>query len=122
MENVRKLRDIKFVTAERRSNYSDSGPNYHTTKFFTEHLLAIEIKKKKKKKKKKKQKYLCFIVYIKTDDIYKDIAKDVETRSKTSNYGLERLLPKGKNKKVLGLMKDKLVGKIMIKFVKLLNG
>ena len=46
------------------------------------------------------------IVYIKTDDIYKDIAEDVETRFDTSNYGLDRLLPKGKNKKVIGLMKD----------------
>ena len=40
-----------------------------------------------------------FIVYIKTDDIYKDIAEDVETRFDTSNYELDRLLPKGKNKK-----------------------
>ena len=38
-----------------------------------------------------------FIVYIKTDDIYKDI----ETRFDTSNYELDRLLPKGKNKKVI---------------------
>ena len=42
-----------------------------------------------------------FIVYIKTDDIYKDIAEDVETRFDTSNYELEcnsieRPLPKGK--------------------------
>ena len=40
-----------------------------------------------------------FIVYIKTDDIYKDIAKDVETRFDTSNYELERPLLKGKNQK-----------------------
>ena len=40
-----------------------------------------------------------FIVYIKTDDIYKDIAEDVETRFDTSNYELDRLSPKGKNKK-----------------------
>ena len=49
-----------------------------------------------------------FIVYIKTDDIYKDDAKDVETRSDTSNYKLERPLPKGKNKKAIGLTKDEL--------------
>ena len=47
MENVRKHRDIKLVTAERRRNYLVSEPNYHTTKFFTEHLLAIEMKKQK---------------------------------------------------------------------------
>ena len=43
MENVRKHRDIKLVTTERRRNYLVSEPNYHTTKFFTEHLLATEI-------------------------------------------------------------------------------
>ena len=48
MENVRKHRDIKLVTTERRRNYLVSEPNYHTTKFFTEHLLAIEKKKQKK--------------------------------------------------------------------------
>ena len=36
-----------------------------------------------------------FIVYIKTDDIYKDIADDIETRFDTSNYKLDRPLPKG---------------------------
>ena len=45
-----------------------------------------------------------FLVYIKTDDIYKDIAEDVETRFDTSNYELEcnsidRLLPNIKNTK-----------------------
>ena len=45
MENVRKHRDIKLVTTERRRNYLVSEPNYHTTKFFTENLLAIEMKK-----------------------------------------------------------------------------
>ena len=47
MENVRKHRDIKLVTTERRRNYLVSEPNYHTTRFFTENLLAIEMKKKK---------------------------------------------------------------------------
>ena len=45
MESVRKHRDIKLVTTERRRSYLVSEPNYHTTKFFTENLLAIEIKK-----------------------------------------------------------------------------
>ena len=58
-----------------------------------------------------------FIVYTKTDDIYKDIAEDVETRFDTSNYKLERRLAKGKNKKVIGLKKDELDRKIMTKFV-----
>ena len=46
IENVRKHRDIKLVTTDRRRNYLVSEPNYHTTKFFTENLLAIEMKKK----------------------------------------------------------------------------
>ena len=48
MENVRKQRDIKLVTTERRRNYLVSESNFHTTKFFTEKLLAIEMKKKTK--------------------------------------------------------------------------
>ena len=45
MENVRKYRNIKLVTTERRRNYLVLEPNYHTTNFFTENLLAIEMKK-----------------------------------------------------------------------------
>ena len=45
MENVRKHGDIKLVTTERRRNYLVSEPNYHTTKFFTQYLLATEMKK-----------------------------------------------------------------------------
>ena len=54
-----------------------------------------------------------FIVHVKTGDIYKDIAEDVETRFDTSNFEIYRPLPKGKHKKVIGLMKDKLGGQIM---------
>ena len=63
-----------------------------------------------------------FIVYITTDNRYREIAEDVETRFDTSNYELEcnstdLPLPKGENKTVIGLMKDELGGKIMTKFV-----
>ena len=63
-----------------------------------------------------------FIVCIKADDIHKDIAKNGETRSSTSNYELEcdsieRSLPKRKKEKVIGLMKFELGRKIMSKFV-----
>ena len=51
------------------------------------------------------------------DCIYKDIVEVVETRFGTSNYELGRPLPKGKNKKVIGLMKVELGGKIMMEFV-----
>ena len=42
---------------------------------------------------------LCFIVYSKKDDIYEEIAEDVETRFDTSNYELYRPFSKGKRKK-----------------------
>ena len=63
-------------------------------------------------------------VYIKTKDIYKNIPENVETRFDTSNYefecnSIDKPLPKGKNKKVIELMKDELGGKIMTKFVAL---
>ena len=52
MENVRKYRDIKLVTTDKRRNQLVSEPNYHTTKWFSENLLAFEIKKIKVKMKK----------------------------------------------------------------------
>ena len=58
-----------------------------------------------------------FIVYIKTDDISIDTAEVLETRFVTSNYELDRPFAKSKNKKVIGLIKDQLNGKILIKFV-----
>ena len=54
---------------------------------------------------------------IKTDDIYKDIAEDVETTFGTSNYELDRPLRKGKNIKVIRSMEDELGRKIVKKFV-----
>ena len=52
MENVRKHRDIKLVTAEERRTKLVSEPNYHTTKPCSENLLAIEMKKAKVKMNK----------------------------------------------------------------------
>ena len=63
--------------------------------------------------------WISFIVYIKTENTYVDIAKYFKTRFDTSNYELERPLPNGKIKKVTGLMKDELDGKIMTEFVAL---
>ena len=45
MENVRKNRNIKLVTTERKKSYLVSELNYHTTEFFTENLLASEMRK-----------------------------------------------------------------------------
>ena len=120
--------------------------NYHTTKFLSETLLAIEMRKTQilmnkpvylglsildlsktvmyefwydyVKPKCGENAKLCymdtnsFIVHVKTEDIYKDIAEDVETRFDTLNFQLDRPLPTGKNKKVIGLMKDELGGQI----------
>ena len=150
MENVRKHRDIKLVTTDKRRNQLVSEPNYHTTKWFSENLLAIEMKKTKVKMNKPvylglsileiskaltyefwydymKPKYgdnrkLCymdtdsFIMNIKTKGFYEGIANDVEKRFDISNYEVSRLLPTEKNKKVIGLMKDELGGKIMTEF------
>ena len=133
MENVRKHRIIKLATTKMRRKYLVSEPNYHTTKFFTENLLTIEIRKTQilmnelvylglsildlsktvmyelwydyVKPKYDGNAELCFmdtdsfIVYIKTDDIYKNIADEVETRFDTSNFEIDRPLPTGKNKK-----------------------
>ena len=153
MENVRKHRDINLVTTYQRRNRLVPEPNYHTTKLFSEKLLAIEMKKTRVKLNKPiylglsileisktlmyefwydymKPKYgdnvkLCymdtdsFIMHIETEDFYKDIADNVEKRFDTSNYEVNRPLPAGKNKKVIGLVKDELGGKIMTEFVAL---
>ena len=62
-----------------------------------------------------------FVINTKTEDFYEDIGNDVEKWFDTSNYDKndERPLLIGKNKKVIGLFKDKLGGKIMKEFVAL---
>ena len=153
MENIRKHRDIKLVTTDKRRNKLVSEPNYHTMNYILEDLSIIEMNKTKVKMNKPiylglsileisklliyefwydymKPKYgnnvkLCymdtdsFIMNIKTEDFYKDIANDVKKRFDTSNFEVNRPLPTGKNKKVIGLMKDELGGKIITEFVTL---
>ena len=145
MENIRKHRDIKLVTTDKKRSKLVSEPNYHTINLISEDLSIIEMKKTKAKLNKQiylglsileisktlmyefwydymKPKYnndvkLCymdmdsFIMNITTNDFYKDIANDVETRFDTSNYEVNRPLPTGKNKKIIGLMKDELGGR-----------
>ena len=60
-----------------------------------------------------------FIMNIKTNGFYEDIASDVENSFDTSNYEVKRPLPTGNNKKVIGLMKYELGGKIITEFVTL---
>ena len=108
MENVRKNRDMKLVRTDIRRNCLVSEPNYHKTKWFSEDLVAIEMKKIEVKMNKPvylglslleinktlmnefwydyiKSKYQqstklffmdtdIFIIYIKTEDFYEDIA------------------------------------------------
>ena len=153
MENIRKHRNIKLVTTDKKRNKLVSEPNYHTMNYISKDLSIIEMKKTRVKMNKPiylgllildiskilmyefwydymKPKYgndvkLCFmdtdsfVMNIKTVDFYKDIANDLEKRFDTSNYEVDRPLPTGKNKKVIGLMKDELGGKIITEFVTL---
>ena len=59
------------------------------------------------------------IPFIITEDFYEDIADDVEKTFDTSGYKVDRPPPTGKNKKVIGLMKDELKGRIVTEFVAL---
>ena len=145
MENIRKHRNIKLVTTDKKRNKLVSEPNYHTMNYISEDLSIIEMNKTKVKMNKPiylglsildiskilmyklwydymKPKYgndvkLCymdtdsFVMNIKTNYFCKDIDNDVECKFDTSNYEVNRPLPMGKNKKVIGLMKDELGGK-----------
>ena len=52
MENVRKHRDIKLVTTDKKRNTLVSEPNYHAIKWFSENFVAIEMRKAKVKMNK----------------------------------------------------------------------
>ena len=153
MENIRKHREIKLVTTDKKRSKLVSEPNYYTINLISEDLSITEMKKTKVKMNKpiylglsileiskilmyefwydyRKPKYgndvkLCymdtdsFVMNIKTNDFYKDISSDVENRFDTSNYEVNRPLPMGKNKKVIGLMKDELGGEIITEFITL---
>ena len=140
------------MTTEERRIKLVSEPNYHTTKHFSEKLLAIEMKKTKVKMNKHvylgmsildisktlmfefwcdylEPKYndkvkLCymdtdsFFLNIFTEDFFEDINKDVERCFDTSNYDQndKRTLQIAVNKKVIGMFKDGLSGKIIKEF------
>ena len=77
------------------------------------------------KPKYQKNEKLCymdtdsFIFYIKSDNVFEDIAGNVEKRFDNSNYEVNGPLSTGKTKKMIGLMKDELGGKIMTEFAAL---
>ena len=52
MENVRKDRDIKLVKTDKRRNQLLSEPNYHTTKYFSDNIIVIEMRKARVKMNK----------------------------------------------------------------------
>ena len=60
-----------------------------------------------------------FVMHIKTNYFYKDISDDVDNRFDTSKYEVKRPLPIGKNKRVIGVMKDELGGEIITEFIAL---
>ena len=121
MENVRNQRDIKLVTTNESRNELTLEPNYYTTKYFSENLLAIEMRKTKIIMNKPAK--LCyidtdsFIIHIETEDFYEYIANDVDRWFDTSGYDEKdkRPLPVCKNKKLSGFFKDELNEKIMEK-------
>ena len=63
--------------------------------------------------------HISLIYNNETDNFYKDIADDIKDRFDTSGYNSSKPLPVGLNKKVIGLMKDKLGGEIMTEFITL---
>ena len=108
MENVTKHGDIKLVTTNKRRNHLVSEPNYHTTKYFSKHLMAIEMKRTKVKMNKP--------VYLGMSIL------DISTTRwcwKMDRQDDKRSLPIAKNKKVIGIFKDELGRKIIKEFVAL---
>ena len=133
MKNMRKHRDIKFVTTDKRRNQLVTEPNYHAINCFSENVLAIEMKKTKVKMNKPiylglsileisnilmyefwydymkpkygdnvKLRYMDtdnFIIYIKTEDFYIDIADDVECKFDTQIMKLIDHYPQERIKK-----------------------
>ena len=150
MGNVRIYKEL--VRTNKRRNQLVSEPNYNSTKYFSENLVAIEMNKTNIKMNKPiylgqsildisktlmyefwydylKPKYTdniklryadadSFVIEVKTEDLYADISADVKKWFDTSNYDEidNRPLTIGINKKVPGLFKDELGGKIMTEF------
>ena len=149
MENIRKHRDIELVTINKKRSKLVSEPNYHISEDLSiiemnktkvkmnkpiylglsileiSKILMYEFWYDYMKPKYGDNVKLCymdtdsFVMNIKTEDFYKDISNDVEKMFDTSNYEVNRPLPTGKNKKVIGLMKDELRGKIITEFITL---
>ena len=124
MENIRKHRDIKLVTTDKKRSKLVSEPNYHTINLISEDLSIIEMKKTKVKMNKpiylglslleisKTLMYEFWYDYVKPK--YYDNVKLCYMDTDSFNE------PTGKNQKIIGLMKDELGGKIIMEFVTLI--
>ena len=144
-ENLRKHRDIRLVATDRQRSKLVSELNYYSTKYISENLIIIEMKKMEIFMNKPiylgqaildisktrmyefwydyiKLKYgdkatLCyrdtdsFIIHIKTEDIANDVSKWFDTSEYDKKDNRPLLI--GINKKVIGIFKDELKGKIM---------
>ena len=110
IENVRKHRDIKLVTNDTKRNKLVSESNNHKPIYLGLAILSLskirmyEYWYDDMKPKCGDNIKLCymdtdsFIMHVKTEDFYEDIANNVEINHDTSNYTCERPLPIGKNK------------------------
>ncbi|XP_057300808.1 uncharacterized protein LOC130636808 [Hydractinia symbiolongicarpus] len=139
MENLRNHHNIQLVTNEAAYTKLVMKPNFNSN-YFSSHIMGVETSYIGQLENRDVQLPLrlyaaqvryqvadllmdteSFLYHIRTEDIYRDIADDVKTRFDTSAYSKDddRPLPIGKNKKVVGLMKDELSGKIMTEFITL---
>ena len=141
MENIRKHRNIKLVMNRESYFKTVMKPNFKSGILFGENLnkliylgqaildlskiVMYEFHYDYMVPKYGENLQLCYkdtdslVYHIKTEDFYAYIAGDVDERVDTSGYCSNRPLPTGKNKKVIGLMKDELGGAIMTEFVAL---
>ena len=134
MENLRKHRDIKLVTTNRKRKILTSNPNYHCCKCFSEHLMAIEMKKIKMNKPiyvgqavldiSKTLMYEFWYDYLKPkyDDkvklCYMDILSDLDEWYDTSKIDkkLNRCIPIRENAGVIEMFKDELNVRVISEF------
>ena len=144
MENIRKHGDIKLVsepnyhtnrfsenllaTEMKKAKVKMNKPVYLGMSILDiSKTLMYEFWYRYLKPKYKGKVKLCymdtdsFVINIFTEDLFEHTNNDVERWFDTSNYDEndERPLPIGKNKKLIGLFKDELVGEIMIESITL---
>ncbi|XP_057296228.1 uncharacterized protein LOC130625179 [Hydractinia symbiolongicarpus] len=114
MENIRNHRNIQLVTNEEKYTKLVMKPNFKDVNRFSKHLLGVEMGKTEVKMNKPVQNMVASYSSV----IW---TQDVEKRFDTSAYNPNdgRPLPIGKNKKVVGLMKDELGGKVTKEFITL---